>query len=238
MSIIAKLHVGGKEFTILQFRYGITQNADYNGYPSAKPIGGHWSIVLESTKDAVFYEWMIAENTLKNVEIVLSSSSFNTKTRTIKLYDVYCVKYHENFDGVNNQPMQTFIELSPAIMMDSGVKIFEKYWKVSNLFDNNAAPTVIREEEPEIVDCYYTDLDGNEQAESVAGDEVYLVLQTENAIGKTIDIDLSNHSKDFIYNDAIIENDILKDFSVTSDLHKIKLRVIAQQEGEIEKIQK
>jgi len=175
---------------------------------------------------------------MKNLEIVLAPTAMNGKTRSIKLYDVYCIKYMENFDGVNSRPMSTYIEISPAIMEDGGTKIFEKYWKVSNPFGKTVAPTTINDTEPEIVDCYYTDLEGKEQAEPIAGEEVYLVLKTENTVGKTIDIDLSNHSKDFIYKDAIIENDIIKDFLVTSDLQKIKLRVIAQQEGEIEKIQK
>ncbi|GFD83868.1 hypothetical protein MHM83_05655 [Tenacibaculum sp. Mcav3-52] len=66
---------------------------------------------------------------------------------------------------------------------------------------------------------------------------MYLVLKTENAIGQTIDIDLSNHTKDFVYNDKVIENDIIKDFKVTSSEHKLKLRVVVQQEGERETIQ-
>jgi len=237
MSIKAKLHIDDRIVTILNFSFSLEQKTDYIGHPSSSPTGGIFRIVLETTRDNLFFEWMV-NNNMKNLKIVLSPTSMSSRSRIIELFDVYCLKHIENFDGVIEKPMSTFLEVSPAIMIDSGVKIFEKYWKVSDLSSQNVAPTVISQEEPEVVDCYYTDLEGNEQAEPTIGEEVYLVLQTENAVGKTIDIDLSNHTKDFIYNDEVIENDIIKDFSITSDLHKIKLRIIAEQEGEIEKIQK
>lgn len=232
MSIIAKLHVDEKSFTILNFRYSIEQNSDYSGYPSAKPTGGLWSIVIESTKEHLFYEWMVAENSMKNLEIVLSPSSMNGKTRTIKLFDVYCLKYMENFDGVNSKPMSTYIEVSPAIMQDGGTNIFEKYWKVSNL-SNTAAATTINDGESKIVDAYYTDLDGNEDTELTIGDQVFLVIKTENMIGEIRDINLNSHQKDFEYKGQILEDDILSDFIINSDLQKIKLKIVAPQDKPI-----
>ncbi len=237
MSILAKMYIDEKEFNILQFRYSIEQNSDYNGYPSAKPTGGIWSIVFESTKESLFYEWMVAENTIKNLEIVLSPAAMNGKTRRIKLFDVYCLKYMENFDGVNSKPMRTYIEVSPAIMEDGGAKIFEKYWKVSDPFGNAVAPTTITNTEPEIIDCYYTDLDGKEDTELDIGEEVFLVLKTENMVGESSDIDLSNNTKDFEYKGERLENDILTDFIIQSDLQKIKLKIVAPQEAPI-KLQK
>lgn len=228
MSIIAKLHVDEKSFTILNFRYSIEQNSDYSGYPSAKPTGGLWSIVIESTKEHLFYEWMVAENTMKNLEIVLSSSSMNGKTRTIKLFDVYCLKYMENFDGVNSKPMSTYIEISPAIMQDGGTKIFEKYWKVSNL-SNMATPTVINEdeEEGEILKSYLGNSNG-EKLNTLKESNVILHIETKNMVGESINIDLSDNQFDFLYKGELIENDLLEDITVTSNKMKIELEVIKQ----------
>lgn len=63
-----------------------------------------------------------------------------------------------------------------------------------------------------------------------------MVLKTKNTIGKIIDVDLSNHSKDFMYKGEVLENDTIKNVKVTANTHKIKLRVIAQQKGEKETI--
>ena len=56
-----------------------------------------------------------------------------------------------------------------------------------------------------------------------------MVLKTKNTIGKIIDVDLSNHSKDFMYKGEVLKNDTIKNFKIPANTHKIKLRVIAQQ---------
>jgi len=84
-----------------------------------------------------------------------------------------------------------------------------------------------------IIDCYYTDLEGNENTELNIGDEVYLVLQTENMVGEIIDVDLANHAKDFEYNGAVLENDILEDLKITTEQQKVKLTIVPPQEKPI-----
>ncbi len=142
--ITAKLEIEDKVFTILNFNFSFEQKSSFNGYPSSTPTGGVFKIVVESTKEKLFFEWMSNENSMKNAKIIISPSSLMGKSRTIELMDGYLVNYYEEFDGVNNRPMATYIELSPAIMLENGVKIFEKYWKVSDL-SNTAAPTKTEE---------------------------------------------------------------------------------------------
>ncbi|WP_407267162.1 hypothetical protein R8G63_14530 [Tenacibaculum maritimum] len=81
--------------------------------------------------------------------------------------------------------------------------------------------------------CFYTDLEGNTQANPTTGEEIYAVVSTQNLIGQIITIDLSNHTKDFIYNGERIEDDCIKNFHITANTHKIKLKVVAQQEEAI-----
>lgn len=138
--ITAKLEIEDKIFTILNFNFSFEQKSSFNGYPSSTPTGGIFKIVVESTKEKLFFEWMSNEDTMKNAKITISPSYGMGKSRTIELLDGYLVNYHENFDGINNRPMSTYIELSPAIMLQNGVKISEKYWKISDL-SNTAAPT-------------------------------------------------------------------------------------------------
>ncbi|WP_055448390.1 type VI secretion system tube protein TssD [Lacinutrix mariniflava] len=148
MSIIAKLHIDDKTFNILKFNVNFNQKSSNNGLPSSKPTGGLFSIVFETTKETLFYEWMVGNNTMKNLKIVLSPSTLTSKSRTIELFDVYCLKHEENFDGINNKPMMTYIQVSPAIMVQDGVKIFEWYWKVTDL-NTDVAPLIREETEEE-----------------------------------------------------------------------------------------
>jgi len=139
---------------------------------------------------------------------------------------------NEYFNATGNTPMQMSLTISYAAIKYRGIVYLQKWEKV-NPFLIGAAPTVINQEEPEVIDCYYTDLEGNENIELEIGKEVYLVLETENMIGETRDIDLSNNKKDFEYNGKRLENDMLTNFTITSDLQKIKLKVIAPQEEPI-----
>ena len=225
MSIIAKLHIDDKTFNILKFNFSLNQKAGANGFPSSKPTGGIFNIVFETTKDALFFEWMISENTMKNLKIVLSPSTMNSKSRTIELLDAYCIKHQENFDGINNLPMMTYIQVSPAIMIQDGTKIFEWYWRVTDL-NANVKPTTRENTEEEIIDCYLTDLDNNENPDLEKANEVYLVIKTEGLIGQTKDIDVSNFNLTFEYKNEIIENNTLIDFNINTDLQKVKLKIV------------
>jgi len=143
MSILAKLYIEDREINILKFNYSFNQKASVTGLPSAKPTGGRFDIVFESTKDNLFFEWMVSNNSIKNLKIVLSPSSMTSRSRTIELIDTYCLKHQENFDGVNQQPMATYIQVSPAIMVQDGTKIFEWYWKMSDIDAMKQEETVI-----------------------------------------------------------------------------------------------
>lgn len=232
MSIHAKMFIDDRKINVLNLTFSFQQKTDYNGHPSSKPTGGIFKIVFETTKEELFFLWMIS-NTLKNVKIVFSPTSMNGKSRTIELYDVFCLLHIENFDGVNNQPMSTYIEISPAIMIDSGVKIFEKSWKETDL-TNTATPTIIYNEEPEeskIIDYYITDSTNNritDDNKSKVGDIIFLNIHTQNLIGELLTINLDDKTRDFKYNGKALINDTLVDYEIKSNIEKIELEVIEQ----------
>ena len=84
-------------------------------------------------------------------------------------------------------------------------------------------------DEPEVIAKYYTDLEGNRIEETIIGEEVYLVLGTKNMIGKTVDIDLSDNTKDFEYKGHILKDDILGNLIINEDLQQEKLKVVKPQ---------
>jgi len=230
MSIQAKLYIEDRIINILWFSFSLSQKTDYNGHPSSKPTGGIFKIAFETTKDELFFLWMI-NNTMKNVKIVLSPSSIDGKSRTIELFDVYCLVHRENFDGVNNKPMSTYIEISPAIMIDSGVKIFEKYWKITDFSMQNIAPTVINnEEEPNFITHHFENRLGQilKEEKIKIGDEISLIIESVDAEGRSVTIDLDNELLDYEYKGKRVENDMLKNITLTGNITRIKLKAIKQ----------
>ena len=56
--------------------------------------------------------------------------------------------------------------------------------------------------------------------------EIYLCVETENASNQTLTINLNDSRIDYEYEGQIVENDVLKDISITGDITHIKLKTI------------
>lgn len=260
MNVKAKLFVCGEERELFNTNLNYDRLIDWNGKPTSALMGGTISVTFESQMyDDSFLEWIIADRT-ENKKIPYPFDLYQLREGKVVFYqddfdgleifeysfkDATLINYHEKF--CNQSGMQVTLTISPAMQdyrffnnsswSKKSTTRYIKHWQESFIPIKEAAPYKAKEDTTPRFTCYYTDLEGNKQAEPHTGEEVYLVLKTENAIGQTIDIDLSNHTKDFVYNDKVIENDIIKDFKVTSSVHKLKLRVVVQQEGERETIE-
>ena len=58
MSFLAKLHLDGQTYTILQCDYAFDQPMDDTGKPSGKPRGGQISLTIESQGRQDLHLWM------------------------------------------------------------------------------------------------------------------------------------------------------------------------------------
>ena len=69
--------------------------------------------------------------------------------------------------------------------------------------------------------------DGNGKRIDNIGNEkqVYLIVETRNAIGNKIDIDLSDTKKDFEYNGNRLEENVLQNVEIISNKIKFKLDI-------------
>ena len=80
---------------------------------------------------------------------------------------------------------------------------------------------------PDIVEVYFTNLEGNKIDLGEDEQEIYLVIEGENLVGEQIDIDLADKKLYFEYNGSILENDLLKNYTFKNDnKEQIKLKVI------------
>ena len=75
---------------------------------------------------------------------------------------------------------------------------------------------------------YITNTEGEELEEYETGSKIILNIETSNATGETISINLDDKTHDFKHNGSILTNDTIKT-TINSDLEKIELEVIAQQ---------
>ncbi|MEN7547058.1 type VI secretion system tube protein TssD [Rapidithrix thailandica] len=234
MSLITKMYVEDKEINILDFKFRFTRSVDESGKPMGKPNGTLFDITFETTADQSFFSWAIGMDMVKKVKITVSPVTQDSKTRVLELYDVHCVYFKNHFNGINGQPMTTHIRLTPAILYDGGVKILEHYWKETDLSAVNTPVTsLLPDTEPEFLESFYEDKDGKRipENEVKVGDNVYLVLKTRNAVGQVLTLDLKNNSKDFEFNGQRLEQDLLENVSITSDLQKLAFKIIEPQKS-------
>ena len=86
--------------------------------------------------------------------------------------------------------------------------------------------------EPTVKDYFITDKDGNRIEETRIGETITLNINTQDMIGESMTISLNDPTADFMYNGMLLENDTLKDLTVTKNMQKIKLNVVEPQPKE------
>lgn len=237
MSMTAKMYVDDMVYNIRRLDFSFYQKVNTNGTAATHPLGGLFNIEIESPKKTHLYAWGASKFDMKHVRLVFSPVTLASKSRTIELYDTLCICHHDHFHSESKDPMISVIQLSPAIVVQDGRTMFEKNWKVTDLSRQNAEPTPLpvssaqddnaEETEPSIVECYYTDLEGKKITDLPIGN-VFLILNSQNAIGDVVDINLSDDKMDFKYKGVILNNDILKNYKITQNTESIELEVIAQ----------
>ncbi len=230
MSVKAKLLIDDKEINVLRFSIGFNQAADETGRPSQKPRFLGFQLIIETRKDLNLADWSFAPYQTKQLELHIYPVILGGKTRKLFFYDSHLVSWDNNFSSIGNQPMSETLHITAAGVKDSNFDTeYSAYWR-ENFPQNEVEPTTRENTEEEIIDCYLTDLENNENPDLEVEKEIYLVIKTENLIGQTKDIDIANFGQIFSYNDETLEDNILNGFNISKDLHKVKLKIIKSQD--------
>ena len=229
MAMQAKLFVDGEFYNLKEFDYGFINGSNANGFSSGKTRQTGLNCVIEAIRQPYFEEWAMEDYMKKYVEVHITEGvSSMGRTRILKFHDTFLLELHTRFNALSGEPM------SFELKMKSGA--IEASWSTAKHIEawgnipKETEPTVIENNEPQVLETYYTDLEGN-PIEPKTGQEVYLILNTKDAVGETIDIDLGDSKRDFIYNDQVLDDDMLMDFKINTDSQKIKLRVIEQNDN-------
>lgn len=229
MSFKAALFINDEERTILdasllyQFLY------DSTGKPTSRLITKPITFVIESTRyDSFFYTQMFSPSSQCEGEIVFYKRDGLSTLFKIEFANAHITRLGEQFTSEGTAPMTLKMDISWGIIRMKGV-VYEQPWNPYNPFINQVAPTVIEEEEKKVTNYYITDIHGEELEEYKVGDKIILTIETLNRVGDAMTISLEDKTHDFKYNGNLLVNDTLSDYIIGSDLEKIELEVVKQE---------
>ncbi len=224
--------------------YGMAPNYTYNYDKYIRPgqnmrasteynlAGGILNLELNSgDSDEYLYEWMLS-GTMKQGKLVFYDGDLDQAFK-IEFWDCYCIGIGEHMSSEGNTSMKLNLRLSPAITRNRGVE-HQKVWKKTditptmlsfNLRNQLATPTEVEEEmpKPELIQLYWTDMDGNRLYGPQKGNNL-LVVHSKGGVGKSVNFNLkSSVSYRFKYQGAELEDDQLKDYTLTADIDKLEI---------------
>ncbi|WP_306353360.1 type VI secretion system tube protein TssD [Flavobacterium sp. '19STA2R22 D10 B1'] len=105
MSFASKLKLDGKEMNILYASYDLHQEVDQTGRPSSVTRGGQIKLIVESTNDSFFFEWMTNNFERKDGSIQYIKRDTDAKLKELMFKEAYMVNYEEEFDAKGENPL-------------------------------------------------------------------------------------------------------------------------------------
>ncbi len=127
MSFLAKLTIDGNEYNVLHCTYNFEQPMDATGKPSGKPLGGQIMITIESQGKFDLFHWMASPDQTKDGSLVFYKRDAMSQLQKVDFTKAFCVSLEEEFDAVDDIPMQKRIVIS-AQTIQIGDMTFENTW--------------------------------------------------------------------------------------------------------------
>lgn len=230
MSIHVTLTIDDITYIVLEYNLGIFQRADDTGRPSSKPNAKSLDFVIETPRDTIIYEWATHPTMKKEqVKMVLSPAWGTGKSTTYLLLDVYCLHCNYDFISTGNTPFRIMFSLSPATIVRNGKVMLSRPWRITDPAMLNQ-PVTQREEdnEPRIIRQYITDQEDVELDSYQRGQEIYCVLESEHMADETVDIDLSAYDVSLLYRGERLQDNIIRNYTISTDEEKIPLQLIPE----------
>lgn len=238
--IQAKLFLLKQEIELLWTDMQYVREIKPGGKPGSGVLGGEITVCFATRTDTdLVLRWLTKKSEddsqreadkMEEGEILFYLDGFeNPSTKSYKFNDAFPIHFKETFNANDKHPLQTILTISPAIQ-NYGADLVKR-WNISFVPPSEDAPYQSNEEtntDMKITDVYYEDMDGNKIQDLKVGMDVYLVIISENISGKAVNANLSDKNCDFMHNGERLEDDLLKDLTISGDTHKEKLTIIAQ----------
>ncbi len=228
MSIHTKFYIHDKVYNVLEYEFSIDQNIDYNNRPCAKPLFAGLEMVIEASKDILFFEEALKSYNLLQCRLVRTPVAMNGKSHTLHLIDAIVIESTTIYKANGTTPFAEKIQITAAGLKDSNSP--EEYsagWRVTPLLTEQ----VVEEEEdnePRFESIVLHNSNSDEIEEIAMGEDIFVVIKSINMIGETITINLPQLIYDYEYQGNVLENENLNNIEITSDITKIKLTAINQ----------
>ncbi len=231
MSVHVELHIDGEIFPLKKFKWGFSQGTNYDGNPSNKIRQKMMLFSLDMIRDELFEAWAYANFMKKDFEVhIIPNILGGGRTRVIRAFEAFLVEFTTEYHRQSKEQTTYHCKVTAGrYETNTSTAVYRENWAQEPLPEDTVVHSSQEDEEPTIIECYYTDLNGNKIETPKTGEEIYLFLKTKNLVNKIIDIDLADQHRDFIYQGTRLENDILKDIKITVEEQKVKLKVVSPQ---------
>lgn len=127
MSFKTKLKVAGKEYNVLKVSYSLFQETDATGRPSSVTRGGKIDVVIESTGETDFFEWMTNSFERKDGSVVFIKRDSDATLKELKFTEAYLVNHREHFDASGENPLTESFTIS-ARKIEMGTGTYQNEW--------------------------------------------------------------------------------------------------------------
>ena len=225
MSVIAKLYFDGGERTLLSYNFQANKSLGSNGHPSfLKEMVFNVSFYPEKG-DEFFYRWVLNKSEEpQRVKIVLYDIVWKRVVEQHEIIYSTGVQFNSDFDHQWGTVNHLRI---PALTLITN-EIYYTDIRFGGYLTGEIERQKKKQQTPEIVGYYFQDMNGQRisQDELEPEMEIYLCIETENASNQTLTINLNDPNIDYEYEGQMVENDVLKDISISGNTTRIKLKTV------------
>lgn len=124
----ATINIQGMVMNVISSSIEFSRKTDNKGRPVTGIMGGHITIIIESTKDTKILETMVnGPNKAISGKIVYYKTEDDSRFRVIEFKYAYIVYYKEAFNIDKKRPMISTITLSADIIMIGNAYLSNKW---------------------------------------------------------------------------------------------------------------
>ncbi|ATA86859.1 hypothetical protein CGC50_06615 [Capnocytophaga gingivalis] len=236
--MIGILNIAGHQRKLLSLTTSYSKTVSKKGYPNSLPIAHFFKVsFLTEEGDDFFADWMYGKNNhyqwqkgqwYNGTITFYDDTSYGQEFLHYELTTALATSFRVDYD--QEKGMITTLEIfARERVYDHKFIINSEYYAIMfDYVEPKEKTQQLSNDEPEIVGYYFKDIEGNpiNQEELEPDMEIYLYLETENALDQTLTIALNDPQLDYEYEGEIVENDVLKDISITGNTTRIKLKTV------------
>ena len=236
--MIGILNIAGHQRKLLSLTTSYSKTVSKKGYPNSLPIAHFFKVsFLTEEGDDFFADWMYGKNNhyqwqkgqwYNGTITFYDDTSYGQEFLHYELTTALATSFRVDYN--QEKGMITTLEIfARERVYDHKFIINSEYYAIMfDYVEPKEKTQQLSNDEPEIVGYYFKDIEGNpiNQEELEPDMEIYLYLETENALDQTLTIALNDPQLDYEYEGEIVENDVLKDISITGNTTRIKLKTV------------